>query len=158
MENVILIVLTVFVVWAFLLTPYLVLRTRQRLFVIRDTVFLQQEHNREYEQFREHINTMIRFAERISWARLLVNLFLFRKLLKNQPSSLSFRNSDLHNSYNESIKLVAKLFILRSPLLIVLFSLITIVFLLKESLLPKLKNLFISVLNLETQAMNEIGL
>lgn len=81
-QFIILYVLLVFIFWSLLVSPYLVLSTRQKLFSMRDKVFLDFEHDDEYQKLMDHINLLIGFADKASWQRRLFDFIFLHKELK----------------------------------------------------------------------------
>lgn len=91
--------------------------TRQRLFTIRDAVFLEFEHNNEYQEFRKRINLFIRFAEKASWQRIIFDFIVFRKDIKQnkKDSRIKFNDLKLNKLFFTSTILIIRLIVLRSP-------------------------------------------
>lgn len=137
MDLFILYILSFFLFWSLLLTPQLVKNTRQKLFNIRDKVFLDMEHDEEYRYFREMINALIRFAHHISWQRLLFDFIVLRKEIKQVETE--FSNDKLNQYFLDGVMLVIRLMYLRSPILILLSMPLVLVAVIKLEILPKLK-------------------
>ena len=135
--------------WTLLLTPQLIKNTRQKLFNIRDTAFLDLKHNKEYYHFREVLNTLIRFTHNISWQRMLFDFIVLRKEIKQQQGIKSeFNDDELNKLFLESALLVIRLMYLRSPVLILISTPLVLIAVIKIEILPKIKKqLSIFVMN-----------
>ncbi len=118
-DFIILYLLTAYLFWSLLITPLLVASTRQRLFTIRDAVFLEFEHNNEYQEFRKRINLFIRLAEKASWQRIIFDFIVFRKDIKQnkKDSRIKFNDLKLNKLFFTSTILIIRLIVLRSPVL-----------------------------------------
>jgi hypothetical protein len=143
MDNqfIILYALLIFIFWSLFVSPYLVTSTRQKLFSIRDQVFLDFEHDDEYQKIRNNINLFIRFADKASWQRMLFDfVFLHKKLKQTQLNKVDFNNPKLKQILFISTILIVRLIILRSPVLMLLSAPLFIIGAIKIEILPKIKN------------------
>jgi hypothetical protein len=143
MDNqfIILYALLIFIFWSLFVSPYLVNSTRQKLFSIRDKVFLDFEHDDEYQKIRDNINLFIRFADKASWQRMLFDfLFLHKKLKKAQLTKIDFNNPKLKQILFIATILIVRLVILRSPTLMLLSTPLFIIGAIQVEILPKIKN------------------
>ncbi len=143
MDNqfIILYALLIFIFWSLFVSPYLVTSTRQKLFSIRDQVFLDFEHDDEYQKIRNNINLFIRFADKASWQRMLFDfVFLHKKLKQTQLNKVDFNNPKLKQILFISTILIVRLVILRSPVLMLLSAPLFIIGAIKIEILPKIKN------------------
>jgi hypothetical protein len=143
MDNqfIILYALLIFIFWSLFVSPYLVTSTRQKLFSIRDQVFLDFEHDDEYQKIRNNINLFIRFADKASWQRMLFDfVFLHKKLKQTQLNKVDFNNPKLKQILFISTILIVRLIILRSPVLMLLSTPLFIIGAIQIEILPKIKN------------------
>lgn len=139
---IILYLLTAYLFWSLLITPFLVASTRQRLFTIRDAVFLEFEHNNEYQEFRKRINLFIRFAEKASWQRIIFDFIVFRKDIKQnkQGNHIKFNEPRLNQLFFISTILIIRLIVLRSPVLMLCSMPLFIIGLIKVEVFPRIKH------------------
>lgn len=141
-QFIILCALLVFIFWSLFVSPYLVSSTRQKLFAIRDKVFLDFEHDKGYQEFRTHINLFIRFATKASWQRMLFDLIMLRKELKqSQPSRIEFDNSELKRLHFLSALLIIRLIVLRSPTMMLFSTLLFLLVVVRLEILPRIRNI-----------------
>jgi hypothetical protein len=140
-DFIILYLLTAYLFWSLLITPFLVASTRQRLFTIRDAVFLEFEHNNEYQEFRKRINLFIRFAEKASWQRIIFDFIVFRKDMKQnkKDSRIEFNDLELNKLFFMSTILIIRLIVLRSPVLMLCSMPLFIIGLIELEVLPRIK-------------------
>lgn len=140
-QLIILYALLIFIFWSLLVSPYLISSTRQKLFSIRDKVFLDFEHDDEYRKLRDNINLFIRFADKASWQRMLFDfIFLHKELKKVQPNKTDFKNSEFKKILSISTILIVRLVVLRSPTIMLLSMPLFIVAVVQIEILPKIKN------------------
>ncbi len=133
--------LLIFIFWSLFVSPYLVSSTRQKLFSIRDKVFLDFKHDDEYQKLRDDINLFIRFAGKASWQRMLFDfLFLHKELKKAQLSKTDFNNPELKKVFFNATILIIRLVVLRSPTLMLLSAPLFIIGVIQVEILPKIKN------------------
>jgi hypothetical protein len=143
MDNqfIILYSLLIFIFWSLFVSPYLVSSTRQKLFSIRDKVFLDFKHDEEHQKIRDNINLFIRFANKASWQRMLFDfVFLHKKLKKEQLNKFNFNNPKLKDILFITTILIIRLVILRSPTLMLLSAPLFIIGAIQVEILPKIKN------------------
>lgn len=141
-QFIILYILLIFIFWSLLVSPYLISSTRQKLFSIRDKVFLDFEHDDEYQELRRNINLFIRFANKASWQRMLFDfIFLHKELKKFKSSKIVFNNQDLQKFFFISTTLIIRLIVLRSPTAILLSMPLVVVIIIQVEILPKIKNI-----------------
>lgn len=126
MDILILYFLTAYLIWSILFNKLFVAKTRHKLFLIRDKAFLEQEHDEEYYRFREDINMLIRFAERVSWQRIAYDtLFLFKHIPDSTKKNIKlpeYTNKELNKYFFVSMFLIGKLVVQKSIILFALFS------------------------------------
>jgi len=140
-QFIILYVLLVFIFWSLFASPYLISSTRQKLFSIRDEVFLDFKHDDEYQKLRDDINLFIRFSDKASWQRMLFDfIFLRKELKKAQSNKTDFNNPKLKSIFFISTILIIRLVILRSPTLMLLSMPVFIIAVIQVEILPKVKN------------------
>ncbi len=136
MDILILYALTAYLVWSMFFNKLFVARTRHELFLIRDKAFLEQEHDKEYYRFREDINMLIRFAERVSWQRIAYDtLFLFKHIPNSAKKNIQlpeYDNKELNEYFFVSMFLIGKLVVQKSIILFVLLSVVTLFMVVKN--------------------------
>lgn len=133
--------LLIFIFWSLFVSPYLVSSTRQKLFSIRDKVFLDFKHDDEYQKLRDDINLFIRFAAKASWQRMLFDfIFLHKELKKAQSNETNLNNPELKKNFFFATILIIRLVVLRSPTLMLLSTPLFIVGVIQVEILPKIKN------------------
>ncbi len=141
-QFIILYALLVFIFWSLFVSPYLISSTRQKLFSIRDKVFLDFKHDDEYQKLRDSINLFIRFADKASWQRMLFDfMFLHKELKKAQSNKINFKNSEFKKILFISTILIIRLVVLRSPTLMLLSTPLFIIGVIQVEILPKIKNI-----------------
>jgi len=97
---------------------------RQRLFVIRDSMFIsshedEQLDNPEYRLFRQKINSTIRFAHTISWWKVsLVSRFYDNIESDNEFEKI--KSGKYKAAYNKMAQVSVFFMVARSPLLMLL--------------------------------------
>lgn len=139
-ETLFVYIATFYLLWWFALVPCLLRTTRAELFDLRDRLFVEHRNNLEYGRLREHINALIRYAEKASWQRLTVNMLLFAPK-KIQPLP-SFKTKAMKSTFLQSLFIIGKLFILRSPFLMVAFSMTAVIALVYRSFFGNLREQF----------------
>lgn len=148
--EIILYILTLYLLWSFLFSKLFVNITRHKLFEIRDRVFLEQKHDDEYYRFRNDINLLIRFIQRASWQRIVFDYwFLFKNKARNQQDIkdiLNFKNENLNKEFEQALFLIGRLFILRSPTLIILGGILFSIAIIKVGVWNKLKSKTINLI------------
>lgn len=140
-QFIILYALLVFIFWTLFVSPYLISSTRQKLFLIRDNVFLDFEHDDEYRKLRNSINLFIRFADKASWQRMLFDfIFLHKELKKAQSNNTDLKNLEFKKILFISTILIIRLIVLRSPTIMLLSMPLFIIAIVQVEILSKIKN------------------
>ena len=98
---------------------------RQRLFVIRDSMFLLNYKDKhlnepEYRLFRQKINSTIRFAHTISWWRMVL-VSEFYDDIENNEEYEQLRTGKYKAAYKKMAQVSILFMVARSPLLMLLF-------------------------------------
>lgn len=141
---------------------------RQLCFEARDTIFDLAAAGRldfastDYRQIRSGIETLIRFADRISWPRLLSYYLLARP--RGHQSSISraverivdpLTKAMVHKEIHKVNRAVWALLIARSPVLIVLFALfVTVRWLTSE--VDRIRREILEVIKIEAEEGQEL--
>lgn len=134
--------LLIFIFWVLFVSPYLVASTRQKLFSIPDQAFLDFERDDAYQKSRDYINLFIRFADKASWQRMLLDFILFHEELKEtQLNEFDFKNPELKKLFFLSTLLVGRLVVLRSPTIMLLSPFFIVAVIVKIEILPKIENI-----------------
>lgn len=136
MDILILYVLTACLIWSIFFKKLFVARTRHELFLIRDKAFLTLEHDEEYYRFRKDVNMFIRFAERVSWQRIIYDtLFLFKHISNSSKQNIKlpkYNNKELEKYFLISMFLIGKLVVQKSIILYTLFNIFVLIELIKH--------------------------